>query len=105
MRATLTFLILLFVLISAACRSAPKTVRTTAPLKPADESALAEIRIEALQDAAHAIASGKLYVCAAGTFAIYLPGVEEADYHRIKALPKRILPSGCTEPRAGRSIA
>src|SRR5256885_1923112 len=65
----------------------------------------AEVRAEALRDAAAAIAAGKPYVCEAGTIAICLPGISDKNQKFVRNLPHRLLPSGCTEPTAFRSIA
>jgi hypothetical protein len=64
-----------------------------------------EVQREAIRDAQAAIASGELYICEAGTFAIYTPGVSGSGLQIVRDVPRRLLPSGCINPEAGRSIA
>lgn len=65
-----------------------------------------EVRREALQEAAAAISNGQLYIYEAGTFDTHeTPGVATEDSHLIGDLPRKSLPSGCTNPQAGRSVA
>ncbi|MCE9591412.1 MAG: peroxiredoxin [Planctomycetes bacterium] len=64
-----------------------------------------EVHAEALHDASAAIASGELYICETGTIALYAPGIPRNRLDLVKDLPRRPLPSGCTDPRVFRSIA
>jgi hypothetical protein len=76
--------------------------QTAAP--PSDFSADA-VRAEALRDASAAISNGELHICETGTIGIYAPGVPKRKLELVRGLPRRTLPSGCTEPRVFRSIA
>ena len=64
-----------------------------------------EVHQQAVRDAQAAIVSGELRICEAGTFAIYAPGISGSDLQTVRDVPRRVLPSGCTNPEAGRSIA
>ena len=64
-----------------------------------------QVAKEALEDAATAIRTGNLYVCDAGTIAIYTPGISTTQGLLVQNLPHRLLPSGCTHPKALRSVA
>lgn len=52
-----------------------------------------------MRDAADAIALGQLYVCETGTLGVYTPGVSESEGELVRGLPRRLLPSGCADPR------
>jgi hypothetical protein len=64
-----------------------------------------EITKAARQDAAAAISSGQLYVCDAGTIALYSPGIPPDKTPLVRNLRHRTLPSGCTAPGALNSVA
>jgi hypothetical protein len=64
-----------------------------------------EITKAARQDAATAISTGQLYVCDAGTIAIYSPGIPPDKAPLVHDLPHRTLWSGCTAPGALDSVA
>ena len=64
-----------------------------------------QITTQALQAAAAAISTGKLYLCDAGTIAIYTPGIPRDKASLVRHLPHRVLPSGCIDPEALRSVA
>jgi hypothetical protein len=66
---------------------------------------LGDVREEARREAAKVIASGKLYVCEAGGYAVYAVRVSQADFPLIENLPRYLLPSGCAEPRVQESMA
>lgn len=63
-----------------------------------------EVASEARQDASKAILGGQLYICDAGTIAIYSPGITPENRELVSDLPHCLLPAGCTDPRAFRSI-
>ena len=103
MRSSIHFLALLVTAFAVGCTSAqPKPEIKTAPRTDFPVEA---VRTQALHDAWAAIASGRFYICETGTIAIYAPGVPERSLDLVRGLPRRTLPSGCTEPRVFRSIA
>jgi hypothetical protein len=83
---------LLLVLLLSACRSTHNDSES-------------EVQWQALRDAQTVAATGQLYICEAGTIAIYTPGITTNDIPVVRDLPRRLLPSGCTNPEAARSIA
>ncbi len=50
------------------------------------------------------LAAATFTVCEAGTIATYCPGIAPADAALVRDLPHRLLPSGCTNPQAPRSV-
>ena len=97
--------ILMWSLAAVAC--ACSTSRPTPKATTANQAIFSqdEVRAKALRDAEAAISSGHLYICEAGTIGIYAPGVGVQDRALVQDLPRRMLLSGCTDPRALRSTA
>lgn len=95
--------VLLVSLVTGCSSPRPGAPKSAAP--PSGAALLNEqIAKEAVEDAAMAIRTGKLYVCDAGTIATYTPGISTAQAAFVRNLPHRQLPSGCTEPKALRSV-
>jgi hypothetical protein len=93
------------VVFGIGCGSAGRESSNTVMIPyPASTFSIDEVGKEALKDASKAIAEDHVYVCDAGTIAIYTPGISEKDKKIIANLPHRTLPSGCTEPLAFHSI-
>ena len=56
-------------------------------------------------DAREAIKNDRITICLAGTRGAYPVGVSEAELPLIHDVSTRMLPSGCTEPKANAAIA
>jgi hypothetical protein len=97
-------LAVILVVIVTAC-AGPRQRPTLAAGPCGNGDAPDPLILQARRDAADAIRIGHLYVCDAGTIGLYSPGVAPSQQFLIRGLPRRLLPSGCTNPEAHRSIA
>jgi hypothetical protein len=84
----------------AGCSSADDDSSTGSISGPPARATRKEITKAAHQDAATAISRGQIYVCDAGTIAIYSPGIPPDKAPLVHDLPHRTLSSGCTAPGA-----
>jgi|ERR1041385_202756 hypothetical protein len=103
---SISILICLVLIFATACQ----TRRANAPRNPVRIEAPSEDRVHAKDSydevrhrpraaASKAIRDGKFYICEAGGYAVYACGISEIDWPLVEKLPRRTLPSGCSNPK------